>query len=239
MKLVKDRLFRNITVQHAITRQERDALFSVYPHARIEVLPNFVDVEAVDRALALAHSARIEPYVLFLGRIHPTKGVSTLIEAFGRAVLPRESRLLVVGPMVDRAYAHRITRLIASSPRANRIEIRGPVWDLAAKYELMRNAWITVVPSHTEAISLVNLEASACFTPTITTRATGLTDWSEGGGVIVEPSPRSVAAALSEAAHWSEQERTARGLASRRLVERVYSAQAVMPRWLELYRSLQ
>jgi glycosyltransferase involved in cell wall biosynthesis len=102
----------------------------------------------------------------------------------------------------------------------------------------MRDAWVTVVPSHTEVISLVNLEASACLTPTITTTATGLTDWTEGGGLLIEPAVAALATALSQTARWSDQERWERGVASRRLVERRYSAKAVMPGWMELYRSL-
>jgi len=239
MRMMKDRLFRNITVQHAITQQDRDALYSFYPHDRIEVIPNFVDLGTLDRELASVHGQSGEPYVLYLGRLHPTKGIDLLIEAFGRAGLAHDWRLLVVGPTVDRPYTDRLHRLIAASPRADRIEIRDAVWEPAEKYRLMRDAWVTAVPSHTEVISLVNLEASACGTPTITTKATGLTDWAEGGGVLIEPALAPLTRALSEAARWSDDERKQRGLASRRLIERRYSAQTVMPRWLELYQSLQ
>jgi glycosyltransferase involved in cell wall biosynthesis len=239
LALMKNRLFRNITVQHAITRFDRDALFSVFPHNRIEVIPNFVDLHKLDRDLqsVVAHR-QAEPYVLFLGRLHPTKGIHVLIEAFARASIPRDWRLIVVGPPADRNYTDGLRRLAAASPRADRIEIRGAVWALPAKYQLMRDAWVTVVPSHTEVISLVNLEASACLTPTITTTATGLTDWTEGGGLLIEPAVAALATALSQTARWSDQERWERGVASRRLVERRYSAKAVMPGWMELYRSL-
>lgn len=239
MNLVKDTMFRRITVQHAITQQDRDALYSFFPHNRIEVLPNFIDVQQLDRELATSNAREGEPYVLYLGRLHPTKGIDVLIEAFGRAALARDWRLVVVGPTVDPHYSDQLRRLIAASPRADRIEMRGPVWEPAAKFRLMRDSWVTVVPSHTEVISLVNLEASACATPTITTRATGLVDWEEGGGILIEPSLEPLAEALSQAAQWSERERTQRGLASRRLVEQRYSAQTVMPQWLELYQSLQ
>jgi glycosyltransferase involved in cell wall biosynthesis len=238
MSLMKDRLFRRITVQHAITAQERDALHSFFPHQRIEVVPNFVDVQTVDKTLAASNAQSDDPYALFLGRLHPTKGVDILIEAFGRAATPRDWRLIVIGPEVDRPYAHRLRQLIAASPKAGRIEIRDPIWDAGVKYRLMRDAWITVVPSHTEAISLVNLESSSCFTPTITTTATGLTDWTEGGGLLVQPALGPLADALSEAARWPDRERRERGLASRGLIERRYSAAVVMPRWLDLYRSL-
>lgn len=238
MSLMKDRMFRCITVQHAITEQDRDALHSVFPHHRIEVIPNFIDVRTVDQTLAASNAPSSDPYMLFLGRRHPTKGIDLLIEAFGRAVTPRDWRLIVVGPEVDRPYSRRLQRLIAASPKADRIELRDPIWDEDVKYRLMRDAWITVVPSHTEAISLVNLESSSCFTPTITTTATGLSDWNEGGGLLVQPALEPLTAALSEAARWPDRERRERGLASRGLIERRYSAAVVMPRWLDLYRSL-
>lgn len=238
MTLMKDRLFRNITVQHAITRRDRDALYSFFPHKRIEIIPNFVDLENVDRELSSTSAQIGEPYMLYLGRLHPTKGIDVLIEAFGRAALARDWRLVLVGPTVDEAYSDRLRRLIVASPRADWIEMRKPEWESAAKYHLMRDAWVTVVPSHTEVISLVNLEASACATPTITTTATGLTDWTEGGGLLVEPALGPLTAALSEAAQWSNQERRQRGLASRKLVEERYSASVVVPRWISLYRSL-
>jgi glycosyltransferase involved in cell wall biosynthesis len=238
LTLMKDRLFQRITVQHAITGLDRDALFSFFPHHRIEIIPNFVDVQKLDRELRSADGQGGEPYVLYIGRVHHIKGVDLLIEAFSRAAIPRDWRLIVVGPTVDPRYAGRLRRLIEASPRPDRIEMRGPVWEPSEKYRLMRDAWVTVVPSHTEAISLVNLESSACFTPTITTTATGLTDWTEGGGLLIEPALSPLTQALSEAARWSDQERKQRGLASRRLIEQRYSAKAVMPRWLELYQSL-
>ena len=238
MTLMKDRLFRKITVQHAITQLDRDALHSFFPHCRIEIVPNFIDLQKVDRELEPIEERESEPYVLFVGRLHPTKGIDLLINAFGRAAIPRDWRLIIVGPTVDPSYTDEMRRLIAASPKADRIELRGPVWETAQKYRLMRNAWVTALPSHTEVISLVNLEASACCTPTITTKATGLLDWADGGGVLIDPSTNALADALSDAVRWSDQERKQRGLASRRLVEKRYSSAAVMPRWFDLYQSL-
>ena len=237
--IMRDSLLRRITVQHAITPLERDALFSVFPHPRIEVVPNFVDVTRFDRIQPEATPERGDRYVLYLGRLHPTKGVDTLIEAFSRAAIPGDWRLLIVGPEVDPSFGVKIRSLIAASPRRDRIALTGPVWDTALKYRLLRRAWIAAVPSLTEAISLVNLEASACYTPTITTTATGLTDWTEGGGLLIETGPGPLASTLSEVGQWSDEERKQRGLASRRLVEKRYSAEVVVPRWLEIYRSLQ
>jgi glycosyltransferase involved in cell wall biosynthesis len=239
LALMTGPLFHRITLLHAITPLDRAALHYLFPRSRIEIIPNSIDLAVLDKYADCMDSApSAGPYVLFVGRLHPVKGLDLLVEGFGRADLPRDWRLILVGPEDDAKYAKRLRRAIASSPRANRIELRKPVWNPVEKYLLMRGAWITAVGSHTEVVSLVNLEASACGTPTITTRATGLFDWEEGGGLLMEPTVPSIAAALSTAGRWSQAEREQRGRASRKLVERRYSTKATAPQWLELYRSL-
>jgi glycosyltransferase involved in cell wall biosynthesis len=238
MRVMRDRLFSKVSVYHAITPLDRDAIRSLVPHSRIEIIPNFIDLTKVSAELRTAPKPDTRPYILFVGRLHRTKGLDVLIKAFARARVPSSWRLVIAGPAVDATYNNQLHRMIASHPLRHQIEVRGPVWDRTAKYDLMRNAWITVVPSYTEAISLVNLESAACSTPTVTTPGTGLFDWADGGGVLVEPSEQPLARALSECALWSEQERTDRGAASRRLVERRYSAAAILPRWLDLYSGL-
>jgi glycosyltransferase involved in cell wall biosynthesis len=236
--LMRQALFHKVTVHHAITPSDRDAILAFFPRARVEIIPNFIDVPKVDSVLKNARARDAEPYVLFVGRVHPTKGIDMLIEAFARADLPNGWRLVIVGPTVDHAYAAGLQQVVAAHPRGDRIKFRGPVWDPAEKYALMREAWVTVVPSHTEVISLVNLESSACSTPTITTSATGLLDWTDGGGLLIEPTVDPLVAALSACAHWSEDERLQRGIASRRLVEQRYSAASVMRCWMDLYAAL-
>jgi len=238
LALMRDRLFQSVSVLHAITASDRDCLHRLFPGKRIETIPNFIDVDEVDRIGQQTPERQDEPYVLFLGQLHPAKGVDVLIDAFNVAEVPDELRLIIAGPLVDAAYAAQLRRTIAASPRGNRIELRGPVWEASEKYALMRKAWITAVPSRSDVISFVNLESSACSTPTITTSGAGLTDWTEGGGLTIEPAVVPLAAALGEAFRWSNDERIERGRASRRLIEKSYSAVAVIPRWMSLYRSL-
>jgi glycosyltransferase involved in cell wall biosynthesis len=145
---------------------------------------------------------------------------------------------VLVGPVESESYAAYLRRLIAESPRASNIDLKGPVWNEAEKLRLMADAWLVTVPSRSEALALVNLEASACRTPTITTYATGLLDWTEGGGLLVDAAVEGVAEALSRSAQWDEAERIERGEASRNLVKARYSADATAPQWAELYSSL-
>jgi glycosyltransferase involved in cell wall biosynthesis len=238
LKLMNKPLFQTISALHAITPPERDGLHELFPGKRIEVIPNAIDLVQFDRLAPSGPSGPIERYFLFVGRLHPGKGVDVLVDAFMRANISRDWRLIVVGPPEDAEYADRVRRAATSGERGSSIEWRGPVWDPAEKYALMRGAWAVVLPSHSEVISFVNLEASACCTPTITTPHTGLSDWEEGGGVLAEPDVASLRAAIEASTRWSETERDERGRASRGLVEQRYSTSATAPRWVELYSSL-
>lgn len=233
-------LFSKVDVFHAISPLNRDMVRRLFPSARIELIPNAIDIGVVDRALAgYQRDYTIAPHILFMGRLAPQKGVDLLIQGFGHAVLPPGWKLILAGPVENEEYAVYLNRLIAESSRRDAIEIKGPVWDLAEKFRMMANAWVVAVPSRSEAVGLVNLEASACRTPTITTFATGLLDWGEGGGLLIEPNAQAIARSLSEAAAWSDAERMDRGAASRALTEARYSTQYTAGLWAALYSSLR
>ncbi len=94
------------------------------------------------------------------------------------------------------------------------------------------------LPSHSDVVGMVNLEAAACRTPTITTHETGLWDWEAGGGLLIRPNESDLRQALVRASSWSDTERVAQGEASRDLVKRRYSMDVVGEQWLTLYRDL-
>ena len=231
--------FRRLTLVHAITPQERDELAAQFPGVRLAVIPNAIDLEEADAALAAPEvPAAVEgPYLLFLSRLHPKKGLDLLLTAFARARNRGEMRLLIVGPDWSPAYTSRLKALARSLGLEERVRFMGPVFG-AGKWQLYRQAQAFCLPSHSEVVGLVNLEAAAAGTPVITTHETGLADWEQGGGLLVHPRVEELTRALEAAFSWTESERADRGRALRQLVERRYSWEAVGPRWLELYGTL-
>jgi len=225
--------FAKASCLHAITAAERDVLHGMFPRAEIRLLPNVIDLNDVPEG----NAANLERMILFLGRIDPQKGVDALVSAFDRAAL-RDWKLVIAGPEGPPEYCRRIREQIRNSRTAKQIELRGPVFG-AAKWDLLRTAWVLAAPSHIEVIGMVNLEAAACRVPTITTSATGLEDWNESGGVMIpQPEVTELTDALKRVCSWSEEERKSLGAAMRRLIERKYSWEVVMPNWIELYTSL-
>ena len=232
--------FRSASVVHAITPLEKQHLVRLFPTQRIEVIPNAVDLEEVDTALrdrADPIGTGRAPVIGFLGRFHPKKGAHLLIEAFSMAGLPREWQLVLAGPLGTPSYMAMLAELVKASPVNDRITFIGPVSG-NAKWEFYRTATVIAVPSLSEVIGMVNLEAAACGTPTITTYETGLLDWKSGGGILIEPVVAELAAALSTICLGNTAEWQRRSLAARHLVESHYSWKVIRGRWLNLYGSV-
>ena len=89
-----------------------------------------------------------------------------------------------------------------------------------------------------EGRSNLNLEAALCGTPSVTTPNSGLSEWYRNGGLLCEPTSGGVAAALTEAACWSEDERAHRGSSLRKYVTAEFTSDSVRSKWTETYLRL-
>ena len=231
------RQFQKVNALHAITPLEGEHMARFFKRDDYVIIPNAIELDSHEQCVP----AEILPTrsFVFLGRLHPVKGVDILIEAFSSADLgPEDWRLILAGPEEVPEYVAHLRELVTRSTRRSRIEFAGPVFN-QDKQSLLRQAWVLVAPSHTEVIGMVNLEAAAQGTPSLTTHQTGLTDWQKGGGILVTPEVGAVRTALENASRWSMAERLKRGRASRDLVQSRYSQEAVGPRWIGLYNRLQ
>jgi glycosyltransferase involved in cell wall biosynthesis len=232
--------FRKLSMIHAVTPRERDNLAVQFPGLPLEIIPNSIDLEEADKSLGAQESTVTpvgSPYLLFVGRLHPKKGIDILIEAFARARKPFDCRLLIVGPDSTPEYTAKLKGKVRALQMEQQVIFLGPVFD-ENKWALYRHAWAFCAPSHSETVGLVNLEAAAAGVPVLTTYETGLYNWQNGGGLLVHPRVEELTLALEQVFSWGENERQDRGRKLRQLVERRYSWKAVGPLWLELYAKI-
>jgi glycogen(starch) synthase len=174
-------------------------------------------------------------YVLFLGRLHPYKGVDVLLQAMVLIKQQADVRLVVAG---DGDGREGLELLATSLGIGDRVSFVGSVSG-ATKHWLLQQAVCVAVPSRMEAGPLVILEAYAAGKPVVGSRIPGIEELiSEGRtGRLVEPEqPAALAAALNEllqnpamAAGW--------GAASRLLADD-YAWPAIAARHIALYQEL-
>jgi glycosyltransferase involved in cell wall biosynthesis len=216
---------------HSITQQESESALHEFPGTPQIRIPNAIDVDEFE---AVQVPPDPEHYLLFLGRLHPKKGVDLLIDAFSR-LEKDEIRLIIAGPDFDATYTKNLKEMVDSLGLSGRVTFAGPVHG-DKKNNLLRRAWCTVVPSHSDVVALVNLESAASFTPTITTTMTGLDDWENGGGLLVEPDLDEITAAIREVCLWSLEERMFQGKRARDFVKQRYSWDVIGNQWMNAYR---
>lgn len=161
--------------------------FGVRPE-RLHNLRNGLDTELFSPDPAVA---KRPDEILCVGRsTDPNKGIRTLIEALAK--LPDSVRLVLVD---DDASDNKVRRWARDHAVEARVELTGRV-DSAALIGLYRRAALVVVPSRYEGFGLPAVEAMACGTPVVATRAGALTEVLEhtGGGLLT---PRDDPAALA------------------------------------------
>jgi glycosyltransferase involved in cell wall biosynthesis len=131
----------------------------------VHYIPNGVEESSpnVQSAMELLHSNRIEAkrYILFAaGRIIPTKGAATLLEAYRG--LSTKVNLLIIGDSSQVPAYERHLRQLADS----RV-VFIPTVDKNVLLGLIELARLFVFPSSVEAMSMMLLEAASIGTPMI------------------------------------------------------------------------
>jgi glycosyltransferase involved in cell wall biosynthesis len=138
-----------------------------------------------------------QPVVGYLARMHPTKGLDTLVEAFLQLKTPG-ARLRIAGAMTgrDKGFVVSLRRKLG-----NRAEFL-PNLDRAAKADFLRSLTVFSVPAaYGEAFGMYVLEAQAAGVPVVQPRHGAFPEVlaATGGGLLCEPNqPSALAAALDE-----------------------------------------
>lgn len=234
-KAMVARRFSKASVLHAITQQEQDTLRDMFGKGmRIETIPNLIPTVDLPK-ISLKPGETEEKYILFLGRLHPVKGIDLLIKAF--ASLPNKKlRLKIAGPFNE--YQETLSALVEELGISDKVDFLGMVLG-DEKFRLYSQAHVFAAPSFSEVIGMVNLEAALMGTPVITTHRTGLyVQWQDEGGMLINPLLEEMKKALSDAAAWTTAERDERGKRLRAFVLEKYSWEKNVWLWEDLYKSL-
>ena len=230
--LFEDANMRAVRFWRALTPREGDQIRAHGARQPIAVIPNGLDAAAfahpagpagpIDTALVKGLTKN-GLRALFLGRIHPKKGLDLLLPAWaGLGGRRAEWELVIAGPD-EAGYLAKMRTLARSLDLGGRVVFTGLVTG-EAKTRLLHSADLFVLPSYSEGFPMSVLEAWACGVPVAATRECNVADISAAeAGWECDAEVESLAGTLTAALCASAGERRDRGANGRRLLEVRYS----------------
>ncbi len=222
---------------HATAESEYEDIRRLGFEQPVAIIPNGIDVpELVPKA------PRHVRTLLFLGRIHPKKGIDVLLNAWA-VVMDRfpDWQLLVVGP--DSGYGANGRYLEEMSGLAVKLKLKRVKFSDAlygpGKLSAYREADLFVLPTHSENFGLTVAEALAAGTPAVVTKGApwqGLQTFDSGWWI--DFGIDALAASLGEAMAESPTELARRGVNGREWMIREFSWHNLGEKMDQTYRWL-
>lgn len=240
-------LFENANIRHvrlwrALTGKEADQIRACGYKAPIVVAPNGLNLEhyrpgesftgPIQTSLVTLPIKR-KKRLLFLGRIHPKKGLDLLLPAWAALKRQHEEWELVIAGPDEQSHGQSMRALAVSLGLGDTIVFAGTVTG-KAKLALLHSADLFILPSYSEGMPMSLLEAMACGIPVLATHACNIPDIGlSGAGWDCDARRDSILEVLTNALESSLSELHERGGNGRRLVEKTYSWPSIVGEFLK------
>ncbi|HYG76500.1 MAG TPA: glycosyltransferase [Planctomycetota bacterium] len=232
--LGQSRLIEKSACLHATAPSEYEEIREAGLRQPVAVIPNGVDIPPLPQAEENCSGRR---KVLFLGRIHPKKGVDILLKAW-RAVQDHapEWDLEIAGPDDGNHLAG--FKRMAVELGVVRAEFLGPLFG-AEKSSALRQAGLFVLPTHSDNFALSVAEALAHGTPAIVSKGAPWSGLEEQGcGWWIDVGDKALSACLRQVLKMPTHELRSVGLRGRTWMERDFSWSQVGKSMYQAYQWL-
>lgn len=235
MRMTARFALRHADLLRAISGSTRSQLEAWVPRKPVVQFPTWTDIEAFLEAGR--RNGPKEPIILYAGVLIPRKGVHLLVQAFAK-VAPDfpEVRLEVVGRAENSEYARKLRLQVARTGLDGRVLFLGEVSQTELA-EHMRRARVFVLPSLSEGLGRVVIEAMATGTPVIGSHVGGIPEMVEEGltGFLVPPGDEE---ALADRLRWvleHPEEAEAMGLRAREFARSFFSPDVYLAGYRRLF----
>jgi glycosyltransferase involved in cell wall biosynthesis len=219
---------------HATSAQEYEEIRAFGLKQPVAIVPNGIDMES---KVGSARAVSATRTALSLGRLHPKKGLETLLHAWAKVELAHPNwRLRIIGSS-ENGYDAKL-RTLAANLNLSRVSIEGPVYN-ADKALAYAEADLFVLSTLNENFAVTVAEALSAGVPVISTKGApwkGLAE--QGCGWWVDLGIDALSAALDQALAMPRERLTAMGEKGRSWMQRDFSWDKVASDMLHVYQWL-
>lgn len=229
-KAFEERYLKGANCLRALTLAEAGHYRDLGLRVPIALIPNGVAApESIDPELFFNRfpELRDRTIALFLGRLHPKKGLPMLCDAWSEVCgdYP-EGHLVIAGPDSD-GRQQSLEELVAARGIQSRVTFAGMLRG-DEKWAALRAAGFFALPSYSEGFSISVLEALATGTPVILSKQCYFPEVEAYRcGWTIEPEPAALRTVLRECLETSPAERETLGARARQLVHDRFTWPAV------------
>jgi glycosyltransferase involved in cell wall biosynthesis len=243
MTAVQRRILQGAAALHAITAAEEQQIQSLGFVPPVAIIPNGIYPETADCLPTpdefLTHYPELvgKRIILFLGRIHPKKGLDILAKAFGQLVQSRQDISLVIAGPDEGGYCRQVEDMLKEARALDRTVFTGMLTG-TEKLAAFSAASVFVLPSYSEGFSVAILEAMACGLPVIISHQCRFPEVAEAGsGLVIGSDAEQLHAALAHLLDHPEEGREM-GRRGRQMVIQKYTWDSVANRVRQLYSAI-
>lgn len=198
-QLFVSKFINGATLLHALTVNEKIDILKLNKNTRVKIIPNGVKNQKI-QLVSSRQSIKNEIQLLFLGRVDIYgKGIDLLVKAIAiiNEMEPKVSfNLNIVGPCQTKKDQKLIEKYIASH---NNIKYSGPLYGEEKNEKILKSDFL-ILPSRSEGMPMVVLEAMSLGKPVIVTEHCNVSDIinESNSGFIISDDEKVIAEQLVE-----------------------------------------
>ena len=242
IRVIEKNNLKGVSAIQVLSDYERRKLQELGFSQKIEIIPPGLDLSEYNKQKDILRirypELKDKKIILYLGRIHPKKGIEILLEAFSQVIIARDDAYLVVaGPIDD--YAKRMISFVKEKSPLNKRVIFTDILLGIDKVGAFHASDIFVLTSYGENFAIAALEALACGVPVVLTKEVGLSSDVEeyGAGFIVKQGVLEISEAIEKLLS-NPNLREAMSLRGKSLVRERFNSDVITNKVIALYESV-
>lgn len=238
--LYEKRHLQNAVCLRALCRSEAESMRAYGLTNPICVIPNGIDLVERDAFSppawvdSIAEDKRI---LLYLGRIHPKKGLPNLLQAWAAlALAQKKDWVLVIAGWDQGVHENELKKLSNELGVEDEVFFPGPLFD-EQKAAAYHHADAFILPSFSEGLPMVVLEAWANRLPVVMTPQCNLPEGFDAGAALkVYPEVVSITRGLEKLFSMNQDELTNLGENGYNMVKTTYTWQEISANLTKVYK---